>query len=185
MLELMLVMALVAVILAMGAPAFRDFRLNSRLTGLTNDFVTAVQAARTEAIKRQAVVTLCRSSQPSSADAACDGSSFDGWIVFADNDGNCARGSGEPVLRSGGTPDADVFAPANFSCLPFAPTGFLRTVAGQPLPGHLIFCDARGLRAQGGTSASAAHGIIVSESGRANVTRDAALMGDWSLACSG
>ena len=50
--ELMIALLIAAIVLAMGAPSFTEFRKNNRLTGNANDFLGAVQTARTEAIKR-------------------------------------------------------------------------------------------------------------------------------------
>ena len=48
----------------LAAPSFNEFRRNSRLTGVANDFLGAVQTARTEAIKRQLPVSICPSANP-------------------------------------------------------------------------------------------------------------------------
>src|SRR5262245_19540720 len=98
LLELMVVLALAAVILALGAPAFNDFRANNRLTGVANDFLGALQVARTEAIKRQVPASVC----PSDDGSSCTSGNFRGWIAFVDADSSCTRtttGTTEPLLR--------------------------------------------------------------------------------------
>ena len=50
LMELMITLALAAVILSIGAPSFTEFRRNNRLTSVGNDFLGAVQTARSEAI---------------------------------------------------------------------------------------------------------------------------------------
>ncbi|HQX79388.1 MAG TPA: GspH/FimT family pseudopilin, partial [Steroidobacteraceae bacterium] len=90
LLELMIVLALAAVILAIGAPSFTEFRRNGRLTADANDFLTAVQRARTEAVKQQRTVSLCATDDPLAVAPACSGNAdFSGWIVFSDPDDNC------------------------------------------------------------------------------------------------
>ena len=64
---------------------------NSRMSAGVNEFVAAVQLARSEAVKRRLPVTLCRSSDSTSATPSCGtGAAWqDGWIVFVDdNDGD-------------------------------------------------------------------------------------------------
>ena len=60
-----------ALILGLAAPSFNEFRRNNRLTSTANDFLGAVQFARTEAIKRQQPVSVCATGEPHSAAATC------------------------------------------------------------------------------------------------------------------
>lgn len=50
--ELMIVLVLLAILLAVGVPSFRDFILNQRLRATSNDLRIALMAARSEAVKR-------------------------------------------------------------------------------------------------------------------------------------
>src|SRR5688572_12909073 len=130
LMELMVVLALAGVILAIGAPNFNSFRANSRLTGAANDFLTAVQAARTEAVKRGLPVSICASDTPSDDDAECaDIADSEGWIVFVDPDSDCARDSAddaEVLLRGEWFGHDSVGVDSNGECLSFAATGFLQ-----------------------------------------------------------
>jgi type IV fimbrial biogenesis protein FimT len=56
--ELMVVVAVVAVVLMMAAPSFRDLIFKQRLMGTADQFMTDVQFARTEAASRQATTHL-------------------------------------------------------------------------------------------------------------------------------
>jgi len=79
-LELMIAVALLAIFLALALPSFRAAIQNNRLAAQSNDLITALQMARSEAIKRSAPVSLCASSDQ----ATCSGSWADGWIVYVD-----------------------------------------------------------------------------------------------------
>lgn len=179
----MFAVAIMGLVLAIGAPTFSEFRRNNRLTGVANDFIATLQSARTEAIKRQRAVTLCPSTDPAADDAACSDGAFSGWIVFVDSNGNCTRDAGEDKLRTGGPIDDSLAAPSNVGCLPFGATGFLQAVAGAPRPAHVLFCDSRGIEPQAGTDQSAARGISINASGRAAVTRDIDTVTAWELSC--
>ncbi len=187
LLELMIVLALAAVILAIGAPSFTEFRRNGRLTADANDFLTAVQMARTEAVKQQRTVSLCATDDPLAASPACSGDAdFSGWLVFADPDSDCAIANTNDITRTGGKPVADrgrVVSAADGACLSFGANGFLLdTPPGSAR--RVVYCDERGYALQGGTNQSAARGIEVARTGRGEVVRDPARLAAWGLACS-
>lgn len=50
--ELMAVLAIMAILGSLGIPAFRDLLLNQRLAAASNGFIAALNLARTEAIQR-------------------------------------------------------------------------------------------------------------------------------------
>ncbi|HNS28547.1 MAG TPA: GspH/FimT family pseudopilin [Steroidobacteraceae bacterium] len=186
LLELMIVVALAAVILAIGAPNFGEFRRNARLTGDANDFLTAVQVARTEAVKQQRPVSLCATDDPQAADAACTVSAdFGGWLVFTDPDTDCSPAATTDITLRGGRAVADrgnVVSAADGACLSFAANGFARDEAPAGAR-RIVFCDERGYELQGGTGQSAARGIEVSRTGRGEVVREPARLEAWGLAC--
>ena len=62
--ELMITLAVIAVMTGLAAPAFTDFVKNERLVDEANSFILAFILARTESIKRNRRVTLCKSANP-------------------------------------------------------------------------------------------------------------------------
>ncbi len=191
LMELMIVLALAAVVLAIGAPNFREFRQNNRLTATANDFLASLQLARTEAVKRQTTVSICPSGNAGGPNAECSGDEFRGWIVFADADGDCARGAGEPLIRAEAGRDSaprseleharQLRTSADGGCVSIGRNGFTREVADSA--SRFVFCDARGIDVQPGTGQSLARGIVLNRTGRAQVTRDPALIASWDLPC--
>ena len=115
LMELLLAVAILAIVTTAALPAFTTFIQNNRLTGQTNELVTAFQFARSEALKRADPVTVCSSSDGED----CGGSWNEGWMVIAN------RGAGdEEVLRVWGSPGADFqFDPAGGS-VDFEANGF-------------------------------------------------------------
>jgi len=69
LIELMIVMAVVAVLLMVVAPSFRDLMEVQRVRGVSDGFITDVQFARTEAASRQEVVGI--SFKPPAAANTC------------------------------------------------------------------------------------------------------------------
>jgi type IV fimbrial biogenesis protein FimT len=198
--ELMVVLALAAVILGIGAPQFREFSRNNRMVTVANDFLGGIQTARTEAIKRQLAagsIALCPSANPDADDAECLADStrqFNGWIVFVDANNDCDRDTTpdkEPVLRTGERIDTDNTVNShrksisNGACIAFAPTGFLRTATEIPraVASRTLFCDERGNTKQKGINLSVARGVDITATGRARITRDVTEIDGWEIDC--
>ncbi len=181
----MIVMVVAAVVLAIGAPQFSEFRRNNRLSGASNDLLAALQLARTEAIKRQSPVAVCATADPRAAQPACTAGPFSGWMVFDDADGDCQRGAGEPSpIGVNGPLDGSLRAAADGICVAFAPTGFALDLPVGVEAQRVLICDERGTGLQAGTSLSAARGIAISRTGRAAITRDADTLAGWDLPCT-
>lgn len=77
LIELMITLAVLAILLSIAIPNYQTFVMNSRMASQTNDLVTALNLARSEAIKRAANVSVCASSDG----ATCTGGWAAGWIV--------------------------------------------------------------------------------------------------------
>ncbi|HKZ73594.1 MAG TPA: GspH/FimT family pseudopilin [Steroidobacteraceae bacterium] len=181
LIELMVVLALAAVVLSIAVPNFNQFRQNNRMTGVANEFLGAALTARAEAIKRQISVAVCPSSDPAAADPTCTTGAFAGWIVFADTDNDCVRDTGvsEDVVRTGMTIETAVTPVSTGVCLSFTSNGFRQNIAGKDTAARTLFCDQRGNSAQSGTAQSAARGIEVTPTGRARITREIAEISGW------
>jgi type IV fimbrial biogenesis protein FimT len=81
LIELLVTLAILAILLKLVAPSFASAFLSNKLTAYSNSFAASVQLARGEAVKRNAAVTLCRSSDG----ATCTGTAGweQGWVVRA------------------------------------------------------------------------------------------------------
>jgi len=80
LLELMVAVAIAAVLLAVAAPAFNQATLSSRLSAEASRLSASTRLARGEAIKRNTNITLCVSANGSSCQT---GGWEQGWIVLA------------------------------------------------------------------------------------------------------
>ncbi len=95
--ELLVVLAVAAILLTMAVPGYAFLANASRLAAATNDLMTAVQLARSEAIKRGVRVTVCKSGGSAVAcDAGADWQS--GWLVFVDAGAQGVVDAGDVVL---------------------------------------------------------------------------------------
>lgn len=100
LIELIITVAVAAIVLTLGVPSFREIISNNRLTAGANEMVAALHLARSEAVKRNVRVTLCKSAD--GATCAASGGYEQGWIVFVDRNSNGAVNAGEEVIRSYG-----------------------------------------------------------------------------------
>ena len=60
--ELIVALAVLAILVALAVPNFNDATLTARLNGFANSLVASSQVARSEAIKRNTNITLCMSA---------------------------------------------------------------------------------------------------------------------------
>jgi type IV fimbrial biogenesis protein FimT len=170
LLELMLVVTLAGLLLGFGVPAMGNFFRNARITSAANDVMAALHFTRSEAIKRRQAVTLCTSANPLAANPTCAASPLlTGWIAFVDLNQSGQRDAGEAVLLQREPIPATITARA--SANPFSVTYLLNGFALNANVAQLVLCDERGNVPSGG-QLSAARGILVAVTGRAQVTRD-------------
>lgn len=95
LIELVVTIAIAAIVLTIGVPSFQSVILNNRLITQTNDLVTSLNLARSEAVKNGVRTVICQSSDGTS----CTGDKAGwgkGWIVFSDlNTDDSFNGTGE------------------------------------------------------------------------------------------
>lgn len=158
LLELLVAMAVVAIIVSIGAPSLSGGLNDSRLRTSANSLQGALSAARSTAVAKGVVVTVCKST--TSQTCASDGDWADGWIVFVDKgtigvvdaeDGDLSSGTAADqriLVQQGLGESVAVKAEANtggaLNYVSFQPNGFTRNAAGQFQSGAFLFCDDRG-----------------------------------------
>ena len=98
-LELMITVSIMAILVTLGIPAFKDYALKQRLNAAVNALHGDLLLARSQAIHRDMQVTAC----PGDPTAGCAGSTewSDGWIVFGDSNEDREYQDNEDVLRHG------------------------------------------------------------------------------------
>lgn len=98
LIELMVTIAVLAILLGIAVPSFGDATLGSKLSSYANNFVASVNLARSEAIKRNTAVTLCASSDGTTC--ASSGGWEQGWIVACTttSPGTACNASGTDLL---------------------------------------------------------------------------------------
>lgn len=84
--ELMIVIAIAAILATLAGPSFTSFMNNTSQNSAFSQLQGDLNRARSEAIKRNARVLVCNSTTGSSCSTATDWSS--GWVVCFDADAN-------------------------------------------------------------------------------------------------
>jgi type IV fimbrial biogenesis protein FimT len=86
--ELMVTIAIVGILTAIALPSYQALIINSRMTTQANEFLTTLEFTRSEAVKRNTRVTMCKSNNGTSCLinplADLTASWQPGWIVFVD-----------------------------------------------------------------------------------------------------
>lgn len=86
LIELMVAIAIVAVLVALAFPSFEATFRSNRLATATNEMLAAISLARSEAVRSTRGSGICASQNGSN----CDGDWNDGWIVWLDEAGGSA-----------------------------------------------------------------------------------------------
>lgn len=132
LIELMVTIAILGVLAALAAPSFNEAILSNKLASFANNFVASAQLARSEAIKRNAVVTLCRSANGTTC--ASSGGWQQGWIVL----GGTTVIQYQQALSAGylfTDPDEDVYSIAFQSVGAGSTQATLKLCRATPTPG--------------------------------------------------
>jgi type IV fimbrial biogenesis protein FimT len=99
LIELMVTIAIAAILLSIAMPLFDNVALSTKLSAYANNLVASTLLARGEAIKRNAVVSLCVSSDGTSCGT---GGWEQGWLVMCNTTDNMycdPAGTGTLVIQ--------------------------------------------------------------------------------------
>jgi len=138
--ELMVTIAVLAIILSMAVPSFRNIVISTRLNTVANEIADVMSYARSEAVKRNRVVTFCTATTATATSCGAPGTSWVHWIVLAG--GEVVR-RGE-VSRYGAT--INVSSALVNSRIAFGGDGLARTGTGlvTDTNGRITVCAVSG-----------------------------------------
>lgn len=105
--ELMVTVAILAVLAGLAAPSFNPIIERWRVRQVSEELQSTLYFARSEAIKRGGNVTILRSDDGGGCTAVGTDTSLwsCGWIVFADLDNDGEQDSGEDTLQTAPAPN--------------------------------------------------------------------------------
>lgn len=155
LIELMVTIAVAAVLLGIAVPNFVVFLQNNRLAAQTNELMGMLNFARSEAVKRAAVVRVCGRVN----DTTCTGGqNWDaGYLAFLDPDNNGKPDVADDVLRVRGPMEGNNTLRATRDDIVFQANGFSSGSSAT-----FRICDARG--------AASGRAVVINNQGRARAS---------------
>jgi len=170
LIELLVTLSLIAIVLSLAAPSFRELMLNNQRASHINAMMASLNLARAEAAKRGAEAVVCITDGASPPDCDTGATQWeDGWLVVVDRDkdGTVTRADGDLILEAHEALQRGVTFRGNANVSWRVPY----SSRGTSTNGTLTLCDSRG---QG-----SARGIVVYYTGRPRLTTEA----DGPLTC--
>ncbi len=128
--ELMVTLAILAVLMAIAAPNFQSFLVRNRLVTGANSLLSAMTLARAESLKQGTRVSVCKTDDATVTNPVCStgaGNWSQGWIVFIDT----SSVGGNKGIIDGADVRLRVFAPVELGRLQ-AGANFFRAIVFRP-----------------------------------------------------
>lgn len=135
LIELMTVLAILAIVLALAVPALAELIQRQKISAATADLLAAIRLTRAEALRRGQRVDL----------VPADGVEWaSGWMIFIDDNGNRRADAGETILHvhdavASGLAIKSAMTDRAAPYIAYAASGRTRTNANSQTPqfGHL------------------------------------------------
>lgn len=140
LIELMAVIAIMVILIGFAVPSLGQFQASQRVTTQINELAASLALTRSEAVKRNRHVVICKSADGTRCQRE-DSVWHGGWLVFVDLNYDRERSMQEPILyvhgplAAGLTLDYSAFGSEHY--VAYRPTGFTKT------NGTFTLCDAR------------------------------------------
>lgn len=95
LIELMVTVAVLAIVVAIGLPSFQGSLRSNRVATASNELAASVSLARSEALRSPGGAAICGTTDGATCSADWDR----GWMVWTDTDGNGSPGLNDRILR--------------------------------------------------------------------------------------
>lgn len=171
LIELMVTIAILAVLTVLAIPSFQAMIAASRLTTVSNDFLATLSQARSNAVRIGKRVTVCMSAN--GTQCTTTGNWEQGWIVFTDPTKSASSAAsvdtGDTIESKGPALPSGMVLKGGMAYISFAADGQPKMVDSAAFAGPIFFqlCS---------TSASLAddkraHKFELNSAGRISVTK--------------
>lgn len=143
LLELLTTLAIISVMAAVAVPSLSNLVRSIRTASISSTFLSQLRLARSEAIKRNDRVVVCKSATATSC--ATSGGWNQGWIVFHDANNNAQLDTGETVIHHEGPISASMRFSGNQNVaqyVSYTPTGVAKLVNGAFQAGTFHLCQS-------------------------------------------
>ncbi|MCL1051242.1 GspH/FimT family protein [Shewanella abyssi] len=159
LIELMVSIAIAAILIAIAVPSFTDFYDNSRSEAASSNIQQSFITARSHAISYGATVSLCPVSSSS-----CGTDWINGYDIFIDvNSDGTFDSSDDQIIRSIDAFNSNDFIKTSLSTISFSAEGMVTGSAASASSRQFIYCPSS-------KTNSNAKGIDVSTSGKISLS---------------
>lgn len=162
LIELMVALAIFALVMGFGIPSYRDWIAARELANHAEYLAETLNQARSEAVKRQVRVNVCKSSD--GKQCATAGTWSAGWIMFADDNRDGTIEAPESVIRHESPPGNGITVTANRpldSYVSYTNFGYARLLNGALQMGTFEVCKP----------GQKAIDVVLANSGRVRLSR--------------
>lgn len=134
LIELMVTIAVLAVIITLAVPSFRGTIYSNRLTSASNEAAALLQIARSEALRRNQAFVVCPSPTPDGTTKDCSSAGAKGLIVY--------MGGTNQVVRRMSLPEgmSMTYSTGFGNQIVFRPDGFARATNGSLVNAVVQLC---------------------------------------------
>ncbi|HEY9024423.1 MAG TPA: GspH/FimT family pseudopilin [Burkholderiaceae bacterium] len=129
--ELMVTIAIVAIVAALGVPSFMRVLARHAINSQAEELQDAVRIGRNEAMKRSGPVVLCRTEETNPSHCAGSGGSWQTWVLFTDVNRSGAFAAGDAILRQHMDVSSRMTVRGNASSIRFEATGIAHADTGS------------------------------------------------------
>jgi prepilin-type N-terminal cleavage/methylation domain-containing protein len=172
MLEVLMVVAIAAILVAVAMPSLQDTISRNARDSIQLDLLTSLALARTQAVTLSVTASVCHSANQTSCSNSAGSDWNDGWLVFSDfdSDGVIDSADGDEILQvhpaANGVVAIELLNSSNNTItdefVQFDNDGFLNNSTGGA---YFKFCDPD-------NTAANSRAIWVTNSGRASQSID-------------
>lgn len=131
LIELIVTLAIVAILLSVSIPSFANFLSVGKLNSTTSTFLSAINYARGTAAAQNTIVAVCYGSS-----TGCKTTWTGSIIVFADNNRNGNFDVADQLLRTDSTSNTTLTSTLS-TVISFDGAGFLKSAAKS-----IVLCDS-------------------------------------------
>ena len=186
LIELIIALTIAGILMAIATPSLRNFVESNRQTTQVNDLIADISFARSEAIKRNGAVVICKSADPSASPPTCDQTASNPWetgrLVFVDtnNDNKFVASDNDSLLRvrdlfEGNNtlrPNSPSVSPNLSNYLAYSKSGLttMATPTAADGPHRFKVCNSRGR----------VRGVILETTGRTQLVAEGNTTFTWS-----
>ena len=168
MLEILMVIAIGAILVAVAVPSLQDTISRNARDSIQLDLLSSLALARTQAVTLSTTMSVCHSANQTSCSNSTGSDWDDGWLVFSDydSDGVLDTGDGDEILQihpaANGIVAIELLSSSNGTVtdevVQFDDDGFLANSSGGA---YFKFCDTDNIAAN-------ARAIWIANTGRAS-----------------